>query len=173
MNKNLLLYPPLFLLVVVLQTVVFNGVAIWGYVNLYPYVIFLLLLPLGWKFEYQLLVAFAMGICIDLSLSSLGLHAAASTLLAFSRYPVVRRLESKQRDALLDVNFPPAKGLAWSFYYVLLIVAVHHFAIFILSAGPWTSVPHQLLQYVVNAVISTLFTSMLILMILPLSTFRR
>ncbi len=174
MSRHLWRYPLFFLLALVLQAVVFNSISLWGYVNLYPYIVFLILLPLGWRFELQLLAAFAMGLCVDLTLASLGLHASACTLLAFARYRMVRRLQSKQRNALRDAVFPTGLGFLQSLYYILLLVAVHHAALWLISGGGgWSAIPWQLLQCVVSIGVSTLLSLLVILIFVPLSTFRR
>jgi len=98
------------------------------------YLGFLLFLPIGTPVVAQLLLAFGMGLTMDIFYDTGGLHAAAAVLLAFVRPAVLRLL--RPRDgydaAAVNVHY---MGPAWFLTYLGVLVLVHHLAFFLLELG--------------------------------------
>ncbi|HYG51619.1 MAG TPA: rod shape-determining protein MreD [Flavobacteriales bacterium] len=123
-----------FLVLVLLQVLVLNEIQLGVYMNVYLYVLFILLLPFetpGWLI---LPLCFSLGFCIDISLNTLGLHTSAATFAAFVR-PVVLRL-LKPREGY-DINASPAlftMGFNWFVSYALILVFLHHTWLFFIEA---------------------------------------
>ncbi len=93
--------------------------------NFILYPLFIILLPLRTPRVVVLSAAFAMGLLVDMSYDSLGVHAGASVLTAYIRSWVLGWLEP--RDGY-NVNHSPNKarmGAPWFFRYASLMMVLH------------------------------------------------
>ncbi|MCX7986097.1 MAG: rod shape-determining protein MreD [Bacteroidales bacterium] len=149
-----------FVLLVLLQIFIFNNIQFSNFINAYFYVIFILLLPFDIPRTAMLLAAFFMGLTIDLFSNTLGMHAAATTCMAFVR-PVVLKWISPREDYEID-SLPTLQyyGLRWFVGYTLVMVFVHHFVLFFIEMFRWSDFFHTFFR----AILSTLFTSLLIVL---------
>ena len=68
-----------------LQILIFNNINLFGYLNPYPYVLFILLYPVNSNKSVLLLSSFTLGILLDMFANSDGIHATASVILAYIR----------------------------------------------------------------------------------------
>lgn len=118
-----------FILWVLVQVLIFNEIAFHGYLNPYPYILFITLLPTDISRIGTLLWAFALGLSVDLFENSSGLHAAACTLLGFFKHNIFRAV-SVQPD--LSGEELPIRELPFFrlFIYTLLAIFIHHFSLF-------------------------------------------
>ena len=99
------------------------------------YLGFLLFLPLHTPISLQLLLGFVLGLSIDITYDTGGLHAAAAVLLAYLRPWVLRLLTPRDGyDAQDSVNVHQM-GWQWFMVYLLLLVSLHHLAYFFLELG--------------------------------------
>ena len=79
-----------FVLLVIAQVLVINHIRLGGYVHPYIYLIFVMLLPINMSGWQLLLSGFGIGLTIDLFMGTLGMHAGATTLMAFCRPTIIR-----------------------------------------------------------------------------------
>ena len=84
-----------FLLLAVLQVVVFNNMQVGTFVNIFIYVGFIIFLPFETQRGLLLLLALVMGLLMDMFSNTGGLHAAALVFMAFSRPGVLRIIEPR------------------------------------------------------------------------------
>ncbi len=122
-----------FIILVLLQVLIFNNIHFRGYINPYVYVLFILLLPFETPPWLLLISAFSIGFFVDLYTDTMGFHAAACVFMAFFR-PSVLRIISSTRDYELGLS-PGIKdlGFKWFFNYSLILILIHHFAYFYLE----------------------------------------
>ncbi len=119
-----------FIFLVGLQVLILNHIHFGGYIYPMAYVYFILLLPFetaGWAL---LLSSFALGLSVDFFSNSLGLNAAASLVMAFCRPGVIKLLKSKKE---YETGIQPGikdLGFRWFFFYALILVVLHHSALF-------------------------------------------
>ena len=74
-----------FAVLVLVQVLILNNIQISGYLNPYVYVLFVLLLPFETPNWLLLVVAFLLGLSIDLFSQTPGIHAFATVFMAFFR----------------------------------------------------------------------------------------
>lgn len=123
-----------FFILIVLQVMVVDHINFYGYANPALYIFFILLLPFevpGW---ILLVSSFLLGFSIDIFSNSIGLHSAASVLVAFIR-PWVIRLAGAPAE--YEVNLKPGiadMGLRWFFAYSLVLVVAHQFVFYTLES---------------------------------------
>lgn len=161
MINKILRFVLIFVLLVLLQVLLFNNIQFSGYVNPYVYIMFILLLPLEIPSWLLLLLSFATGLTIDFFSGSPGMHTSATVLAGFIR-PYVLRIVSP-RDGYESGSDPSMViyGFRWFFTYALLIVIVHHTTLFYLEVFRLTDFFRTLLR----VLLSTLFTMSFILLI--------
>lgn len=126
-------YISLFVLLVLLQALIFNNVFFLGYMNPYVYVIFLLYLPVSIPRSYILLIAFALGLSIDIFENSGGIHASASLTLALFRLGILRSVSQRLGDDFENLRVKDL-GLVGMILYSSLSIFIHHFVLFLLES---------------------------------------
>ena len=90
MKNNVLKNIVRFIALMFVQIYLFNHVNFLGYINPYPYVLFLLVFPFTANRSLYIFIAFLTGLTMDMFGNSGGVHAAACLVLAYVR-PVVLR----------------------------------------------------------------------------------
>ena len=77
MINSILRFGLIFILLILLQVLLFNNIQFSGYINPYVYILFILLLPVEIPAWILLLLSFAAGGIIDFFSGSPGMHASA------------------------------------------------------------------------------------------------
>jgi len=144
-----------FFVVVLFQVLVMDNVMINGYMNPYIYLIFILLLPFETPRWLLLLSGFALGLTMDLFTGTLGMHTAATILAAFVRPYLLNLLAS--RDGYEPETYPRIHyyGFLWFLKYTLLLVLIHHLALFYLEAFQLKYFFSTLLRVILSSILST------------------
>lgn len=149
----------LLLILIPLQVFLLDHINIGGSVNPYIYVLFILLLPFETPGWLLLILAFILGIIIDLFSGTIGIHASATVLMAFFR-PIVMRGISAHRDFESGMKITIFEtGFRWFFLYTFILVMIHHFALFFIEAFRFSGFFFTLTM----AIYSTIFTTLLII----------
>ena len=143
-----------FVALVTAQVLLINHIRLGGYVHPYIYLIFVMLLPLntpGWQL---LLSGFGIGLVIDLFMGTLGMHAGATTLMAFCRPAIIRIVSGSQK---LEMNREPninQVGFPWFLRYTFVLVLVHNFTYFLLEGFSFHLVGQALLRILISVPVS-------------------
>lgn len=122
-----------FVILVATQLLIFNNIEFSGYINPYIYVLFIVLLPFNTPKALLLILAFALGIIIDLFIGTPGVHTTATVLMAFMR-PFILNVFAP-REGYQSGTSPRVLyyGLEWFVKYAAILVIIHHFALFYLE----------------------------------------
>lgn len=149
-----------FVLVVLVQVLIFNNIELGGYLNPYVYIIFIVLLPFetpGWAL---LLLGFVLGFSIDIFSETMGMHTAATVFMAYMR-PLALSIVSP-RDGYESGSFPRVHyyGIRWFLQYALILVFAHHLVLFLTELFRMQDLFHVLLRIL----LSTLFSLTIICM---------
>lgn len=157
MINSILRYGLIFMLLVLLQVLLFNNIQFTGYINPYVYIMFILLLPVDIPAWLLLVVSFLTGAVIDFFSGSPGMHASATVLAGFVR-PTVLRLISV-RDGFDSAAGPSmaSYGLRWFTTYTIIIVLIHHTALFYLEVFRFTDFFRTLLRVLLSSFFSIIF----------------
>jgi rod shape-determining protein MreD len=161
MINTILRFGLIFILLTLLQVLLFNNIQFSGYVNPYVYIMFILILPIEIPSWLLLLLSFATGLIIDFFTGSTGMHTSATVLAGFVR-PYALRIVSP-RDGYESGSDPSMMtyGFRWFLTYSLLIVLVHHTALFYLEVFRLA----DFFRTMVRVLLSTLFSMTFILLI--------
>lgn len=153
-----------FVVLVLFQVLVINHIRLGGYVHPHIYLIFIMLLPFNTP-KWQLLVlGFVLGLSIDLFTGTPGLHAGATTLMAFCRPSIIKLVSGNLKfENIQEPSLGQIDGM-WMFRYVLCMVFVHHFALFFLESVSFHLIGQVLLRILLSVPVS-IFLIMMILYI--------
>ncbi len=155
--NSLIRYGGMFILLIALQLLIFSNIEFSGYVNPYIYVMFILILPLAIPSWLLLLLSFLTGFVIDLFSGTLGLHAFATVLAGFVR-PWVLSLNVAIESAEGEISPSIYKGgFQWFLAYTLIIVLVHHLALFYIEIFSFRHFFHTLLRVLLSTAVTTFF----------------
>lgn len=145
-----------FLVVVLIQVLVFENIQIGGSISPYVYVIFILLLPFETTGWVLLITSFLLGLSVDILLLSPGFHASASVFMAALRPFVLQSLSP--RDGYEPGTFPRVYyyGLSWFARYTLILVFAHHFFLFSLEIFRFSHILLIFSKTIINTLISSI-----------------
>ena len=146
-----------FILLILLQVVLFNNIQFSGYVNPYVYLMIILILPVNIPMWFLLVLSFATGMLIDLFSGSPGMHSSATVLAGFVR-PFVLRIIAP-RDGY-DLGPNPSMlfyGFKWFLFYTFIMVLVHHTALFYLEVFRFTDFFRTFLRVILSTIFSVTF----------------
>jgi hypothetical protein len=158
-----------FIGLVAIQVFILNNIQLNGYINPYLYIYFILLLPFETPKWLLLVSAFVLGLSIDLFSGTIGLHAAATVFMAYTRPGVLYIISSRREyepgilPSISDLGFP------WFFSYSALLIILHHFFFFFLEAFIIT----EFWSVFFRVVISSAFTLLLVIITQYLFTKKR
>lgn len=157
MINSILRFGLIFILLILLQVLLFNNIRFGGYVNPYIYIMFILLLPFEIPSWLLLLLSFGTGLIMDVFSGSPGMHSSATVLAGFVR-PYILRVVSP-RDGYESGSDPSMMiyGFTWFLTYTLLIVLIHHTALFYLEVFRFTDFFRTMLRVLLSSLFSIVF----------------
>ena len=160
--NNSLLNSIRFIVFLSLQVLIFNNINLFGYINHYPYVLFIILYPVNSNKSVLLLGSFFLGLLLDIFCDSGGVHTTASIVLAFLR-PTLFKFSfglsyEYQTVKIADKMSPERITL------LLLAILIHHFILFYLEYFRLG----LLFTILSRTIVSTLFTFTICLLIVYL-----
>lgn len=141
-----------FIVLVLLQVLIVQNIRLGSYIILFPYILFILLLPFETPKLVVLLCAFLTGLTIDMFYDTAGMHAAACTLIGFSRYYILKLLSP--RDGYEPGQTPniDSMGPVWFITYALLIIFIHHLFLFYLEIFRFNEFFRTLLRVLLSTI---------------------
>ena len=155
-----------FMALVMIQVLVLNNVQFSGYINPYIYILFILVLPFETPGWLLLLLAFMLGVSIDIFPqgiagwgNTLGTHTMATVLAAFLRPTVLGWLNP--RDEYEKGTSPGSGdyGIRWFILYAVLLTGIHHFVLFFIEDFSLRLFFHTFTRFI----LSWIFTLFLVL----------
>ena len=165
MNSTLLLNIVRFILLLAVQVVIFNNINFFGYINPYPYVLFILLYPVNGNKFNLLLASFAIGIVMDMFCNSGGVHATASLLLAYVRPTFFKfsfGLSYEYQTVKINDRLTPER-----FSFILISVLTHHFILFLLEVFNFGLIINILLRTLLSTTLTILICLLIIYIFKP------
>ncbi len=157
MINSILRYGVIFIVLILLQVLLFNNVQFSGYINPYVYVMMILMLPVEISAWLLLILSFVTGLTVDIFSGSMGMHASATVLAGFVR-PFVLRIISPH-DGYESGSSPSmtVHGFRWYLIYTLIIILIHHTALFYLEVFRFAGFFRTLLRVLLSSLFSVTF----------------
>lgn len=146
-----------FIILLLLQVLLLNNINVFGFLTPYLYILFIVVYPINSDRALFLILAFALGLSIDIFVNSGGIHAAASVSMAYFR-PFMLKASF---GVSYEYNVVKIKDMPFGsrFTYVIGLVFVHHLILFALEIF---SVAHILL-ILKQTLLTLVFTTFLIM----------
>lgn len=118
---------------ILLQVFLLNQINLHNTINPFLYILFIILLPLNIPVWALIFLGFFTGLAVDIFSNTLGIHAAATTLMAYSRSFVLRIVTP--RGGYEHEPLPGIKnmGFRWFITYATILTLIHHIALFYLE----------------------------------------
>ena len=152
MNSALLGNIARFILLLVAQVLIFNRIDLFGFINPFPYILFIILYPVNGNKSGLLAASFLLGLLMDMFWNSGGVHAAACLVLAYYRPAIFKfsfGLSYEYQTVRLNDALTPER-----FSFLLIAIVLHHFVLFVLEVFKVSF----LWDILVRTVLSTIFT---------------
>jgi rod shape-determining protein MreD len=157
MINSVIRYSIIFIILILLQVLLFNNIQFSGYINPYVYIMLILLLPVEIAPWLLLLISFFTGLTIDFFTGTPGMHAFATVLAGFSRPNVLRLISPRdgyETGAMPSMNI---YGFRWFLFYTIAIVLIHHIALFYLEVFRFADFFRTLLRVLLSSFFSVTF----------------
>jgi rod shape-determining protein MreD len=151
-----------FILLILAQVALFNKINLFGFVNPYPYILFILLYPVNGNKNGLILASFLLGITMDMFSNSGGVHAAACVTLAYLRPSFFKfsfGLSYEYQTVKINERLTPER-----FSFILISVLTHHIILFLLEIFRFSFFWNILLR----TILSTIFTLVLCIILIYL-----
>jgi len=158
-NSDLLVNIGRFLVLVVMQILLFNHINFLGYVNPYPYMVFILVFPFTGNKSLLIFLGFLLGLSVDIFSDSGGVHAASCVFIAYLR-PLLLKFSFGVSYEFNTIKLSKADFGA-RVTYISIAVLLHHFVLFSLEIF---NISHILLV-LKSTLFSSIFTIVLLLCI--------
>ena len=155
----------LFVVLLLLQSLVFNHIWLFGYATVFVLVYFVILFPRNYPRWASLLWACALGLLADLFANTPGMTAAALTLVAFVQPPLLELFIP--RNAVENLK-SAASTLGFTRFLTLTSILVSLFCLIFFSLEAFTF--FHWLQWLLNVVGSSILT---IAVLIAFETIRR
>jgi rod shape-determining protein MreD len=149
-----------FIILLFAQVFLFKNMGYYNIAAPFPYIMFLLLLPVKISRILLYVLAFVTGLTVDMFYDTLGVHAAASVSLAWIRVGFMRlTIQDDDHDSMSTPGIGQM-SFRWFFIYTLLLSLVHHLVLFMLEVFSFNNI-HLTLS---SVLFSCIFTTVLILL---------
>jgi rod shape-determining protein MreD len=152
MNSALLGNIARFILLLAAQILIFNRIDLFGFINPFPYILFIILYPVNGNKSGLLAASFLLGLLMDMFWNSGGVHAAACIVLAYYRPAIFKfsfGLSYEYQTVRLNDALTPER-----FSFLLIAIVLHHFVLFVLEVFKVSFI----WDILVRTLLSTIFT---------------
>jgi len=152
-----------FMLLIPLQALVLHNVGFGeysSYFNGFLYILFILMLPYETPKWLVLTASLALGLVLDVFLGTIGMHASACVVIAYSRPWIMKLLASTDEYEFRNKPTVHVMGFRWYISYAFLMAVLHHFWFYLVEDFRFI----ELHIIVLKALGSAAFTTLLILL---------
>lgn len=141
-----------YIVLVLMQVLIVQNIHLGSYIILLPYVLIILLMPFDTPKLVLLFASFIVGLTLDAFYDTAGMHAAACTLMGFSRHYLLEFIAPRDGyEAGLEPNIDDM-GPAWYITYAGTLIFIHHFAFFFLEVFRWNEFFYTLFRIILSTI---------------------
>lgn len=165
MNSSVLINIFRFILLLLLQVVIFNRIDLFGFVNPYPYILFILLYPVNGNKAGLLISSFFLGLILDMFLNSGGSHAVACITLAYLRPTFFKfsfGVSYEYQTVKINDRLSPER-----FSFILISVVTHHLILYLLEVFRFSLILDVLLRTLLTTIFTLIICIIIIYLIKP------
>ena len=146
-----------FALYVLIQVLILNNILFLGFINPYLYILFIITLPSTVTKDVTLLIAFAMGIIIDIFAGTPGFNAFATVAVAYVKPFFQKAFGPREEHDFLIPSFR-TYGTGMFLQYSASLVLIHHLLFFIIESATlfWIG------DVIIRTICSAIFTMLIV-----------
>lgn len=161
MGKIIILNIIRFLVLLIVQIAVLKNIGYYNLAVAFPYILIVLLLPIGISNLTLFILAFFTGLTIDAFYDSMGIHATACVALAYFR--IFFHKITIELDEQSSFNTPSWGNMGFKWYgtYIVLSILIHHTILFFVEVFSF----HNFIQTLLSIALSSVFTLILVFVI--------
>ena len=130
-----------FIVFVLLQTLVIDNIYLFGIVTPFIYIYIIMKFRIDLSRSVVIILSFLLGLSIDIFSNTIGIHAAACSLIGFIRFPLLEQFVDMKEFPDRSVPSLRLFGFSKFFRYILIMVALHHVILFTVESfsfyQPW------------------------------------
>ena len=128
---KVLFYTVLFVLI---QVLIMDNIHLFRIASPFLYLFVIVKVPINISRSYVIAISFLLGMIIDVFSNTLGMHAAACTLIGIIRKPLIFTFSMKELE---EDATPSYRSLGVPAYmkYVIVLVIIHHFSLFFIESA--------------------------------------
>lgn len=143
------------LIYIIGQVMLFNHLTIMQMATPFVFTLFLFTLPFATPLWLSYVLAFVVGLTVDLLSSAVptGLHAFSCVLAMSLRVPWAAYITASNFRSLGEISFR-TQSVVWFASFLFPLILLHHLAYFMLEAMQWATLGTTLLK----ALLSTLYS---------------
>lgn len=145
-----------YILLMMLQVFLFDQLQLLGVCHPFIYIQFLVMMPITLPRAVDMIIGAIIGLIMDIFCNSLGVHMSACVLLMFLR-PYLLGTIINDIDRLNEQISTQVMGYKAMGKYLAILIIIHHFMVFILSAWSWAHIGFVLLETLVSSLITFFF----------------
>lgn len=138
-----------------LQILVLNHVHIHGYAIPFFFIYFILKYHSGVSRNVLMIWSFLLGLWVDIAGNTPGMHAAAATLLAFMREPILRLVTFRDSAETFEPGIK-SMGLSPYFRYTLLCTLLYCMVVLVIDTCSFFNLPVLLLKILTDTAITVI-----------------
>ena len=120
-----------FLILFFIQVIFLNNINLFGYINPYLYILFIMVYPFTGNQSLLIFLAFVLGLSIDIFSDSGGAHAAAAVFIAFVRPGILKFSFGVSYEYNTIKISKTAMGERLT--YIAIMVLIHHLVLFFME----------------------------------------
>ena len=144
-----------YIVIMLLQVLLFNQLQLWGACHPYVYILCLLMMPITLPHSVDMLIGAGVGIIMDIFCNSLGVHTASCILIMFIRPYLIGAIVN-DKDRLNEQISLRSIGMEAMIKYVVILVIIHNLTVFCLAAWSWHHIGFILLETIVSSIITVM-----------------
>jgi len=160
-----------FLIIFFVQVLVLKRIDIswedFNYIFLYIYPLFILLLPLKVSRSFQVLLAFLIGLSVDMFYDTPGLHAASLLFTTYIKKYILQFLEPVEGYKMDSTPTIRKYGFNWFMIYSSILLFIHLLVYFSLEAFSFIYFFDVLLKTIFSFIFSQLILIVYVLILNP------
>lgn len=144
------------LILLLIQLTILDNIQLHSYVYINIYILAIYILPYRLRNATLLIVGFLLGLFVDFANNTMGIHAAATTLIAYIR-PRLLMLTSN-REQIDDIQGKQKiSDFGWFFKYVLISTSIFNVVLIFCEAFSFDNILITLLRVVCSTLASAFF----------------
>lgn len=153
--RNLIHYTILFIVLLLAQVLILNNIHLGGFATPFLYIWLLLKLPNETPRGLLITIGFFFGLIIDLFCNTPGMHALATSFLAFMRDPILFLFVPREE---LKTGTPSIRSMGFGAFsrYLIVSVVLYCFVLYVIEAFSFFDFPELLLKIVSSTLLTLL-----------------